>query len=126
MNFYSKLWFKRWIEFIRNLKSRLFVKMVMKDLCLCSEIPVFLDSFTPEQIDFLSYRVVDSYNYAVEIMTREGILENLVSVCIAPETYQDCSEVQAVEFLNYIMNLFNERNVNYEWGEYNVLSIFSK
>ena len=89
-----------------------------------SEIPAFLDSLTPEQIDFLSYRVFVTYNYGFAIIERESILTNLDSVGIDPETYQDCSAVQAVKFLTYMMNLFNERNVNYEWGEYNVLSVF--
>lgn len=89
-----------------------------------SEIPVLLDNLTPAQLDFLSYRVVDAYHFAIDIINGEDILLDLSSLGIDPESYKNCTEVQAIRLLSYMMNLFEERSVKFEWESTDILSLF--
>ena len=90
-----------------------------------SEIPKLLDSLSPAQLDFLSYRVVDAYHFAIDIINGEDILLDLNSTGIKPESYQNCTEMQVVKFLGFMVDLFEKKGVDYEWEKYDVLSLFS-
>lgn len=89
-----------------------------------SEIPKVLNSLSPAQLDFLSYRVVDAYHFATDIINGGDILLDLNSMGIKPESYQNCTEMQIIKFIVFMVNLFEENDVNYEWEEYDVLSLF--
>ena len=90
-----------------------------------SEIPKLLDLLSPVQLDFLSYRVVDAYHFAIDIINGEDILLDLTSMGIKPERYQNCTEMQIIKFLGFMVDLFEKKGVDYEWEEYDVLSLFN-
>lgn len=90
-----------------------------------SEISKLLDSLSPEQLDFLSYRVVDAYHFAIDIINGGDILLDLSSMGVKPESYQSCTEMQLLKFLGFMVDLFENKGVNYEWEKYDVLSLFN-
>lgn len=89
-----------------------------------SEIPILLASLSPVQLDFLSYRVFDAYHFAIDIINGEDILFDLNSMGINPENYQNCTEIQLIKFLGFMVNLFEKNAVIYEWEDTDVLSLF--
>ena len=89
-----------------------------------SEIPKLLDSLSPVQLDYLSFRVLDAYHFAIDIINGEDILLDLDSMGIEPESYQNCTEMQIIKFLGFIIDLFEKNDVIYEWEDTDVLSLF--
>lgn len=102
-----------------------FVLISQRDEEKWSEIPKLLDSLSPAQLDFLSYRVVDAYHFAIDIINGEDILLDLNSMGIKSESYQNCTELQIVKFLGFMVDLFEKKGVDYEWEKYDVLSLFN-
>ena len=89
-----------------------------------SEIPKLLDSLSPVQLDYLSFRVLDAYHFAIDIINGEDILLDLDSMGIEPESYQNCTEMQIIKFLGFMIDLFEKNDVIYEWEDTDVLSLF--
>lgn len=89
-----------------------------------SEIPKILDSLSPVQLDYLSFRVLDAYHFAIDIINGEDILLDLDSMGIEPESYQNCTEMQIIKFLGFMIDLFEKNDVIYEWEDTDVLSLF--
>lgn len=90
-----------------------------------SDIPVCLDKLSPAQLDYLSFRLTESFHLATEIIKGERIFPMFSSQYIEPETYKNCTETQAVRFLSHMISLFDERNVKYEWEEYDIVSLLN-
>lgn len=88
-------------------------------------IPKYLKTLTPVQLDYLSFRILDAYHFAQAVINREGLIADIESMGIAAETYENCTELQTIRFLSYMFTLFEENGVNYEWEEYDVLSLFN-
>ncbi len=88
-----------------------------------SEIPAYLDSLTPLQLDYLSFCVIDFYGAAADIVNREAS-DELKSIGASYETFSNCTQVQLIRFLSYMFTLFEERGVNYEWEKYDILGCF--
>lgn len=90
-----------------------------------SEIPKMLNSLSPAQLDFLSYRIDDAYHFAIDIINGGDILLDLSSMGIKPESYQNCTEMQIIKFLGFMVDLFEKKGVDYDWEKYDVLSLFN-
>ena len=102
-----------------------FILLAQLDESDWAEIPAYLDTLSPVQLDFLSFRISDAFEYACRIIDRESIVLDLESINIDAKTYENCTKTQAIRFLSYMFSLFEERNVPYEWEKYDIMSIFA-
>lgn len=78
-------------------------------------VPAYLDTLTAAQLDFLSFRLFDAYSYAEDIINGGRAYKELKYTGVDPETCSDCTAVQLVRFMGYMVSLFDERDVEYEW-----------
>jgi len=87
-------------------------------------ISAHLDTMTPAELDFLSFRLLDSYYYALDIVRGGSVVGQLEDIGFSPKLYEGCTEVHLARFLGYMIELFDEKGVNYEWETYNIMSLF--
>lgn len=101
-----------------------FAELAQLEKAEWAEIPAFLDTLTPVQLDYLSYRVVDAFEGALSIINKEeyitGVLELDLATAVSPERYSACTKTQAICLAGYLLGLLEERGVNYEWERYDI------
>ncbi len=87
-------------------------------------ISAHLDTMSPAELDYLSFRLLDAYYYALDIVRGGTVVEQLEEVGFSPELYEDCTEVHLARFLGYMIELFDEKGVEYEWETYDIMALF--
>ena len=88
-------------------------------------ISAHLDTMTAAQLDFLSFRMLDAYYYALDLINGGSAVEQLEEAGVSSKAYEGCTEVELARFLGFMIELFDEKGVEYEWQTYNIMSVFS-
>ena len=87
-------------------------------------ISAHLDTMSPAELDYLSFRLLDAYYYALDIVRGGSVVEQLEEIGFSPELYEGCTEVHLARFLGYMIELFDEKGVEYEWETYDIMTLF--
>ena len=90
-----------------------------------SGISAYLDTLTAAQLDYLSFRLFETYDYALSAVRGDwSITDELERMGVPSDTYSSCSERQLIKFMGYMLELFDEKGVEYEWETYDVMTVF--
>lgn len=101
-----------------------FVSIAKRGEAAWDNISAHLDTMTPAELDFLSFRMLDAYYYALDIVRGGSTVAQLEEIGFSTKLYEGCTEVHLARFLGYMIKLFDEKGVEYEWETYNIMSLF--
>lgn len=100
-----------------------FVVISQMDIDKWQVVSDFVDTLTPVQLDYLSFRVIDAYKIAFDIINGE---KSLYDLGIESTSYQNCSEFELIRFLNYMFTIFDEKNVAFEFDIYDISNVINQ